>query len=110
MLCGMSDAEILAQMNNPREHCQHKPGFYENPGKGNGSVGVSESVYSHPNVLGAGAKKRKHLKGKKKVAVVMHEFKRGTLHSGSGAIVTNPKQAVAISLSEAGLSRKKKKR
>ena len=33
---------------------------------------------------------------------VMGEFKKGTLHSGSnkGPVVTNPKQAVAIMLSE----------
>jgi len=33
----------------------------------------------------------------------MHEFKEGDLHSGSkhGPLVTNPKQAIAISLSEA---------
>lgn len=39
----------------------------------------------------------------KKVATVMHEFKEGQLHSGSkdGLIVTNPKQAIAIALSEA---------
>jgi hypothetical protein len=41
--------------------------------------------------------------GKKKIKKVMHEFKEKTLHSGSkkGPIVTNPKQAIAISLSEA---------
>lgn len=40
---------------------------------------------------------------KSKVAKVMREFKKGELHSGSkkGPIVKNPKQAVAISLSEA---------
>lgn len=38
----------------------------------------------------------------KKVAQVMHEFKEGDLHSGkSDIIVTNPKQAIAIALSEA---------
>jgi hypothetical protein len=38
----------------------------------------------------------------KKVAKVMHEFKEGELHSGkSDVIVTNPKQAIAIALSEA---------
>jgi hypothetical protein len=42
-----------------------------------------------------------------KVAMVMREFKRGDLKSSSGKKVTNPKQAVAIGLSEAGLSRKK---
>lgn len=39
----------------------------------------------------------------KKIAAVMQEFKEGELHSGSkdGPIVTNPKQAIAIALSEA---------
>ncbi len=37
-----------------------------------------------------------------KIAEVMHEFKEGELHSGkSDTIVTNPKQAIAIALSEA---------
>ena len=37
-----------------------------------------------------------------KVGKVMHEFKTGTLHSGKGGkVVTNPKQAVAIAMSEA---------
>ncbi len=37
----------------------------------------------------------------KKVAKVMHEFKEGQLHAGkTDAIVTNPKQAIAIALSE----------
>ena len=42
-------------------------------------------------------------KEKRKMKKVMHEFKEGELHSGSkkGPIVTNPKQAVAISYSEA---------
>lgn len=41
-------------------------------------------------------------KGAAKVAKVMGEFKRGTLHSGEGGPeVTNRKQAVAIALSEA---------
>ena len=45
----------------------------------------------------------KETKGKKKIEKVMHEFKEGKLHSGSkkGPEVTNPKQAIAISLSEA---------
>lgn len=55
----------------------------------------------HADVLGAGAKKRKALPAKKKVGVVMKEFGKGTLHSGSGAKVSNPKQAIAIGLSEA---------
>ena len=40
-------------------------------------------------------------KGKAKVEKVMHEFKEGTLKSGSGQKVTNRKQAVAVALSEA---------
>lgn len=46
----------------------------------------------------------------KKVKKVMHEYGEGKLHSGSkkGPVVTNPKQGIAIALSEAGLSKKKK--
>jgi len=50
-------------------------------------------------------------RGAKKVARVMREYKKGTLHSGSkrGPRVKSKKQAVAIALSEAGMSRKRKK-
>jgi hypothetical protein len=64
-----------------------------------------KKALKHPNKLGAGAKKRKHLKGKNKVAVVMKEFARGTLHDSSGKIVKDKRQAVAIAMSEAGLSK-----
>lgn len=67
-----------------------------------------KKAMSHPDKLGAGAAKRKSLSTKDKKKTVMEEFKRGTLHSGSGDKVTNPKQAVAIGYSEAGESRKKK--
>ena len=47
----------------------------------------------------------------KKIGKVMGEFKSGKLHSGSkkGPAVTNPKQAIAIALSEAGKSKPMKK-
>ena len=45
--------------------------------------------------------------GQRKVGKVSGEFKQGTLRSSSGKKVTNRKQAIAIGLSEAGLSRKK---
>lgn len=46
-----------------------------------------------------------------KVGKVMREFKTGTLHSGSkkGPVVTSRKQAVAIAMSEAKMSKPKKK-
>ena len=40
--------------------------------------------------------------GKAKMGAVMHEFGKGELHSGKGGkVVKNPKQAVAIAISEA---------
>ena len=50
------------------------------------------------------------MKGQPKVAKVMREYKHGTLHSGSGGVVKSRKQAIAIAMSEAGLSRRKRKR
>lgn len=46
--------------------------------------------------------------GQKKVATVMREYSKGKLKSSSGQKVTNPRQAKAIAMSEAGMSKKKK--
>jgi hypothetical protein len=51
------------------------------------------------------------MKGKsktdKKVSKVMREYKAGGLHSGKGGpVVKNPRQALAIALSQAGVKRK----
>ncbi len=45
---------------------------------------------------------KKMSKGKAKIKRVMHEYKEDKLHSGSkkGPLVKNPKQALAIALSE----------
>jgi hypothetical protein len=49
-------------------------------------------------------------RGQKKVEKVMREFKKGKLPIGkSKKKVTNRKQAIAIALSEAGLSKNRRK-
>ena len=49
----------------------------------------------------------KKTKAEAKIGKVMREYKAGTLHSGKGgAVVKNPKQAIAIAISE---SKRKKK-
>ncbi len=64
-----------------------------------------EEAMKHPDKLGAGAEKRTKLNPKDKVKTVMREYERGTLRSGSGEKVTDRDQAIAIAMSEAGLSK-----
>ena len=47
-------------------------------------------------------------KQKTKIKKVMGEFSEGKLRSGSknGPVITNPKQGIAVALSEAGVSKK----
>lgn len=56
---------------------------------------------------------KKPTKAEKKIGRVMREYKEGQLHSGKpgpgkGPTVKSRKQAIAIALSEAGMSRKGK--
>jgi hypothetical protein len=60
---------------------------------------------------------KKPTKADKKVAKVMGEFKRGTLHAGvnpkgpaKAPLAKSRKQAIAIALSEAGMTKKMKKK
>ena len=49
-------------------------------------------------------------KAEKKISKVMSEYKAGKLHSGkSGKVVKNPRQAIAIAMSEAGKKMRVKK-
>jgi hypothetical protein len=51
---------------------------------------------------------KKPTKAQKKIDKVMGEYKEGTLHSGKGGkVVTNPKQAIAIAISESKNKKKK---
>jgi ribosomal protein L21E len=47
-----------------------------------------------------------------KIGKVMHEYKAGTLNTGSktGPVVTSKKQAVAIAMSQAGMTKKPMKK
>lgn len=86
---------------------------------GNPSPSIEDvgRLYSKYNPISGIRKTRKALRGaeegitviqKHKMSKVMGEFHKGTLRSSSGEKVTERKQAMAIALSEAGLSKPKK--
>lgn len=69
-----------------------------------------DEIMPSPEMAKGGAVKKKMAAGgavmtpkmQKKVGTVMKEYKAGSLHSGKGGkVVKNPRQAVAIALSEA---------
>ncbi|HEX2941112.1 MAG TPA: DUF6496 domain-containing protein, partial [Rhodopila sp.] len=71
-------------------------------------VGVPRRNGVRPQIPGGTAKvnkmARQNPEQKKIVGRVMHEFKHGELKRGRGGKVKNPRQAIAIALSEAGAS------
>lgn len=62
---------------------------------------------SYPMKRGNTVSRRTGAVNQDKVDKVMGEFKRGNLRSSSGENVTNPTQAVAISLSEGRRAKRK---
>lgn len=92
------DRKLLGELKNPKKKEEKKKDPKKKDPKMPSHI---KKAMKHKDILGAGAKKRASLSSKDKKKVVMEEFKRGTLRSGSGQKVTNPKQAVAIAYSEA---------
>jgi hypothetical protein len=73
---------------------------------------LPEGIVIDENGYVVGIRKKtmaKKQRGAAKVKRVMHEWRAGTLHSGSkkGPKVRGRRQAIAVALSEAGLSRRK---
>ncbi len=79
-------------------------------GRGRANAGPSRALMG-PDLVKSGepvAKRMGKAAARSKVASTMHEWKHGTLRSGSkhGPQVKSQRQAVAIALNQAGLSRR----
>lgn len=77
--------------------------IYREPMKKKSVVKKNHEKKEHTKKVSPKKPRKETPKFKGKVQKVMHEFKAGALHSGSkkGPQVKNPKQAIAIALSEA---------
>jgi hypothetical protein len=103
-----NDKEVACEI--AKDHLHEKKDYYKNSlfkeEREEALKVLKKKEFKKAKALPEGkVKKRKHLKGQKKVAVVMKEFARGTLHDSSGKIVKDKSQALAIAMSEAGLSK-----
>lgn len=92
-----------------RNHNILKDGEYTEIEKSDKVVEKFDGVRVSKKLLVTLTKAQKN-KSKDKVATVMHEFKAGKLKSSSGEKVTNPKQAIAIAISEQQRKNKKVKK
>lgn len=98
------DRELIHELRESKKHEQKEKKHKDPKGK--------KDPKPKPRTKMAKAKPKTKAGKKAKLKKVFHEAAEGKLRSGSktGPVVTNPKQIQAIALSEAGISKPKKKR